>query len=45
MLTLPISQALWQMMSPILPSDTQRFMSAFYEVAGESTRLRPCRVS
>ena len=29
-------RALWQMMSPILPADTQRFMSAFYEVAGES---------
>ena len=28
-------RALWQMMLPILPPDTQRFMSAFYEAAGE----------
>jgi amidase len=28
-------RALWEMMSPLLPSDTQTFMSAFYEVAGE----------
>jgi amidase len=29
-------RALWQMMSPILPPDTQSFMAAFYEVTGES---------
>ena len=35
MLNTPQIRAGWQMMSPSMPADTQRFMSAFYEVAGD----------
>jgi amidase len=35
MLNTPEIRAGWQMMSPSMPADTQRFMSAFYEVAGD----------
>ena len=34
MLNTPEIRATWQVMSPLMPADTQRFMSAFYEVAG-----------
>jgi amidase len=35
MLNTPDMRAAWQLMSPLMPADTQRFMSAFYEVAGD----------
>jgi amidase len=35
MLNTPEFRAGWQMMSPVLPADTNRFLSAFYEVAGD----------
>jgi amidase len=35
MLNTPDIRAFWQLMSPLLPADTQRFFSAFYEVAGD----------
>jgi amidase len=35
MLNTPEIRAGWQMMSLSMPADTQRFMSAFYEVAGD----------
>jgi amidase len=35
MLNTPEIRARWQMMSPVMPADTQRFMAAFYEVAGD----------
>jgi amidase len=35
MLNTPEFRAGWQMMSPLLPPDTQRFLSAFYEAAGD----------
>ena len=35
MLNTPDIRAAWQRMSPLLPADTQRFLSAFYEVAGD----------
>jgi amidase len=35
MLNTPDLRAGWQMYSPLMPADTQRFLSAFYEVAGE----------
>jgi amidase len=35
MLNTPEFRAPWQMMSHLLPADTQRFLSAFYEVAGD----------
>ena len=35
MLNTPEIRATWQVMSPLMPADTQRFMSAFYEVAGD----------
>jgi amidase len=35
MLSTPGMRAVWQTFSPMLPADTQRFMSAFFEVAGD----------
>jgi amidase len=35
MLNTPDSRAAWQIVSPLAPADTQRFFSAFYEVAGD----------
>jgi len=35
MLNTPDMRAVWQRFSPLMPADTQRFMSAFYEVAGD----------
>jgi amidase len=35
MLNTPDTRAGWQMMSALMPADTQRFMSAFIEVAGK----------
>jgi len=35
MLNTPDVRAGWQLMSPSMPADTQRFVSAFYEVAGD----------
>ncbi|HSJ85032.1 MAG TPA: amidase [Acidimicrobiia bacterium] len=35
MLNTPDIRALWQLMSSLLPADTQRFFSSFYEVAGD----------
>jgi amidase len=35
MLNTPDMRAGWQLMSPLMPADTQRFMSAFYEVPGD----------
>ena len=35
MLNTPDIRAMWQMSSQMLPADTQRFLSAFYEVAGD----------
>jgi amidase len=35
MLNTPDFRAGWQMMSPMWPADTKRFLSAFYEVAGD----------
>jgi len=35
MLNTPDIRAMWQMSSQMLPADTQRFPSAFYEVAGD----------
>jgi amidase len=34
MLSTPDVQAAWKMMSPMLPADTQRFLSEFYKAAG-----------
>jgi amidase len=34
MLNTPEVRAGWQSMAPLMPADTQRFLSAFYEVAG-----------
>jgi len=35
MLNTPDMRAGWQLMSPLMPADTQRFLAAFYEVAGD----------
>jgi amidase len=35
MLSTPGMRAGWQMMSSLMPTDTRRFMSAFFEVAGD----------
>jgi amidase len=35
MLNTPDIRALWQRFSPSMPADTQRFLSAFYEAAGD----------
>jgi amidase len=35
MLNTPDIRALWQLKSSLLPADTQRFLSSFYEVAGD----------
>jgi amidase len=35
MLNTPDIRAMWQMSSQMLPANTQRFLSAFYEVAGD----------
>jgi amidase len=35
MLNTPDMRAAWQRFSPSMPADTQRFLSAFYEVAGD----------
>jgi amidase len=35
MLSTPGMRAGWQMMSSLMPADTKRFMSAFFEVAGD----------
>jgi amidase len=35
MLNTPEIRATWQVMSPLMPADTQRFMSVFYQVAGD----------
>jgi amidase len=36
MLNTPDMRAGWQMYSTLMPADTQRFLSAFYEVAGDA---------
>ncbi len=36
MLNTPEIRALWQTMSPLMPADTERFLAAFYEAAGDS---------
>jgi amidase len=40
MLNTPDMRAGWQMMSPLMPADTKRFISAFYEVAGDPDPVR-----
>jgi amidase len=35
MLSTPGMRAVWQTFAPMLPADTQRFMSTFFEVAGD----------
>jgi amidase len=35
MLNTPDNRALWQRFSPAMPADTQRFLAAFHEVAGD----------
>ena len=40
MLNTPDIRAGWQMLSQMMPSDTQRFISAFYEVAGDPDPVR-----
>jgi amidase len=35
MLNTPDIRALWQLMSPLLPADTRKFLAAFYEAAGD----------
>jgi amidase len=35
MLNTPDIRTLWQLGSPMMPADTRRFLSAFYEVAGD----------
>ena len=40
MLNTPDIRAGWQMMSPLMPADTKRFISAFYEVAGDPDPVR-----
>jgi amidase len=35
MLNTPDIRAMWQLMSPLMPADTQRFLSEFYKVAGD----------
>ncbi len=40
MLNTPDIRAMWQMGSQMLPADTQRFLSAFYEVAGDPDPVR-----
>jgi amidase len=35
MLNTPDVRAAWRTMSPLVPADTRRFMSAFYQVAGD----------
>lgn len=40
MLNTPDIRAGWQLMSPMIPADTQRFLSAFYEVAGDPDPVR-----
>jgi hypothetical protein len=40
MLSTPGMRAVWQLMSPSLPPDTRRFMSAFFEVAGDPDAVR-----
>jgi amidase len=35
MLNTPEIRALWQTMSPLMPADTERFLAAFYETAGD----------
>jgi len=39
MLNTPDIRAGWQLMSPSMPADTKRFMSAFFEVAGDPDRV------
>jgi amidase len=36
MLNTPDMRSGWQMYSPLMPADTQRFLSAFYEVVGDA---------
>jgi amidase len=40
MLNTPDIRAGWQVMSQIMPADTRRFISAFYEVAGDPDPVR-----
>jgi amidase len=40
MLNTPDIRSMWQMMLPLIPADTQRFLSAFYEVAGDPDPVR-----
>ena len=40
MLNTPDMRAGWQMMSHMMPADTRRFLSAFYEVAGDADPVR-----
>jgi amidase len=43
MLNTPEIRALWQMMSPLMPADTERFLAAFYEAAGEPDSVTTVR--
>jgi amidase len=40
MLNTPDIRSMWQTMSQMMPADTQRFLSAFYEVAGDPDPVR-----
>ena len=40
MLNTPDIRAIWQTMSHMMPADTRRFISAFYEVAGDPDPVR-----
>jgi amidase len=40
MLNTPDIRAVWQMGAPLMPADTVRFLSAFYEVAGDPDPVR-----
>lgn len=43
MLSTPGIRAGWQMMSPLWPADAKRFMSAFFEVAGDPNPVTAAR--
>jgi Asp-tRNA(Asn)/Glu-tRNA(Gln) amidotransferase A subunit family amidase len=40
MINMPDIRAGWQLMSSMIPADTQRFLSAFYQVAGDPDPVR-----
>jgi amidase len=43
MLNTPDIRAVWKLLAPLVPADTQRFLSAFYEVAGDSDAVATLR--